>query len=276
MLTKTLYKNDRYNRFCTGTLLFNPTNIGNISINKLGTSSHVPFVEVPTDTLTCNPASGTTQEILGMQYDLSINNITYPNSGIMSFGGQFVGLYYPADYYGNPAIFLPFGSFDNPADISNMISVVGYARLYSGTSFYLIDKNSCSNYVWGVDSFGDEYHSMSNVKIMDIEIIQNKSLYGNKNEVYKTYNTYNVTFRLPYDTDQKILNSLLESDGVVFIPDNRDIYDYQSGTQIYRKPLGGGSINPIGRDVSLSTDSLKISSVKGSKLGYDIVGTLNG
>lgn len=118
---------------------------------------------------------------------------------------------------------------------------------------------------WGSASSTDTENNIQNVKIVEYNIISNASKFGHHNKIYNSKNIYKAKLRLPYKTPIRKVEQMLQSEALVFMFNDRSTYNDYSipyGNKII-KPLGGGSINPVVKGITIIDGSITESIRRG-------------
>lgn len=252
-----LIKNNRFKVLSTGTLLFNPfLTVDNINIAVVGTSPS----EFPSSSIMFHDVKiGTT-----FWYNATVNSWD-----LISFNGQVVGFAYQYLRDGTiptTAILFPSGTFDyqTSADVSSMMNTYG-----SIDCFRAVYDSECSEpqgvaltILDSIPVFTTDIYTSLNVNtnikeclISNYKIVKNAALYGQHNRIYKSKNTYTGTIQIPPSTSINKINQMLQSKSVIFLSDNRGIYidTLIPYGETIEKPLGGGSIDPVARVVTITS-----------------------
>lgn len=259
-----LIKNERVRNNATGTILFNPyLTIESVYINPVGIDlSDIIF-------------ENTYSAGLAYVHEITIDGNNWSDISVstwdtISFDGQVVGFAYKyqegLDY--KTGVVFPVGTFDysTSLDISGMIKPYGYMDFFksiftdcdSEQVGYAFIGTSGTEQVGDISIISDE-NAVRGVLIIDHSVVKNAASYGHHSRIYNSKNTYKGVLKLPYKTSIGKIKQILESDGLVFLFDDRNIdsiYEIPDGNKIV-KPLGGGSINPIGRQLTIVSNELK-------------------
>ena len=252
-----LIKNDRFKAGDRGVILYNPYFYENTYASS---------------TITNQTASKTSW--LSINAGDPIGGGSISSWDILLYGGQVGGfaLFDDTETY----ISVPYGSYDNIAstDISGMLNqhdtlyaFKEYNRCYSvwnGSEYenkwasYRADTGTGGELVtYGSNVEHTNNNVIENVYVISNEIVKNHSTFGHHSNVYQTYNTYKLKLLIPYSTTITQIEQMIESRALAFYADDIDVYTFETATGYsIVKPLGGGSVSPLIRKITLLNGSL--------------------
>jgi len=242
-----LRKNRKYQTGCSGSLYFNPTIVGKTQLT----------FDYYYSVIAASVLKATTTEI--------------SEGDIVSFGGQFGGFVLDVDATaGTISIHVPEETFpDMSTELGNILTK--YVNNYD--YIYAFKPNYDVAYSYGTNDFGTGYTKypdtcIENVRIREYSETVKRKTFGFHRKQYDILTEYPATLEIPPDVDKMKIDQMLNSDAVIFVPDDRSVSIVSLPTGwVFDKPHGGGSVNPIVRKISIKTDTMKY----GLRRGYQLL-----
>jgi hypothetical protein len=253
-----LKKNERYKTGCIGSLYFNP-------------------IKTEKTTLTFYSYSST-DGAMSIAVDNAIPE-TYANIGdLVLFGGQFVGIVeYIASAgtgYINIRISVPEETWD---DMSSLLDGVLTKYVNNYDNLYIFRPNYDYSYTFnsgaGYNTSLTKYPDVciENVRIKEYSENVQRKTFGFHRKQYDSLAEYSAILEVQPDADKLKIDQMLNSEAILFLSDDRNVEQLSLPTGWkYDKPKGGGSINPIGRKVSVKDGDIKY----GLRRGYQLINVI--
>ena len=244
-----LKKNDRFQPGCAGSLYFNPTTVSKQSLSYSGYSASLGNMQ------------------------LSVGSGQFVDGNIIAFGGQVVGYVSNAISGGGAYISFPEETWPNMGTIgvqvlTDYLNNYDYLYSFKPNYDYFYEFNSVQHGV-GYTKYPDT--CIENVMIKDYSVVTKRKTFGFHKKQYDVLTEYHATIEIPAGVDKIKIDQMLNSDAVVFLSNNRSASAVSMPTGWkFDKPRGGGSLNPMGRLVSINTDSTKYGIRRGYQL-FDVI-----
>ena len=244
-----LKKNDRFQPGCAGSLYFNPTTVSKQALTYV----------------TYSTSNGAVQ--------MYVNSGQFINGNIISFGGQVVGYVYDETNGNGANIYFPEETWPNMEAngaqiLTEYLNNYDYIYSFLPNYDYFYEFNSVQH---GTGYTKHPDTCIENVRIKDYSDVTKRKTFGFHRKQFDILKEHHATIEIPAETDKLKIDQMLNSDAVIFVPDNRtvSVLLMPNGWK-FDKPKGGGSINPIGRKVSINTNSIKYGLRRGYQL-FDVI-----
>lgn len=207
---------------------------------------------------------------------------------VVLVGGQ-MGTFVESIYLNTGNYFLicatPYGTYYTVDPDIIVDSVKEYDNVYVFRPYY--ENGDYTSAFWwndGADniteilpsggSVWDDPNILQDVLILEYEMISDLSLYGHHKKSYNANNTYKVKLAFDYNTPVEKINQIIQSEALALQPNDRETFTYTNDyNYLYPKPLGGGSISPLVRKLTLISKTLKENY---GRRRYEVIAILEG
>lgn len=151
--------------------------------------------------------------------------------------------------------------------VNGAISILSGGGMLTGI-IYRIDYTA-GKYGTGYTKYPET--CITGVRIKDYSEITQRKTFGFHRSQFDVLTEYHATLEIPAETDKIKIDQMINSEAVIFVSDDRDtnVLAPPDGWK-FDKPKGGGSINPIGRKVSIKTNTTKYGLRRGYQL-FDVI-----